>query len=186
MILYGLALTPLATQLREAEPSLIQPWYADDAAMSGPADAIARAMRLLEVRGPARGYYPEPSKSIFIPDNAADADRCREILVELPFKHQTGARYLGSFLGSDEERQEWLRPQIQTWVEGIQKLATVAHRYPQTAYAGLVRSLQSEWMYLQRVVPDCGMALAPIEEAITTTFLPALFGSDPGELTALR
>ena len=41
-------------------------------------------------------------------------------------------------------------------------------------------------MYLQRVVPDCGMALAPIEEAITTTFLPALFGSEPGELTALR
>ena len=130
-------------------------------------------MRLLDVRGPARGYYHELSKIIFIPDNTATAhaDRCREILVELPFKHQTGARYLGSFLGSDEERQEWLRPQIQTWVEGIQKLATVAHRYPQTAYAGLVRSLQSEWMYLQRVVPDCGMALATIEEAITSTFL---------------
>ena len=77
------------------------------------------------------------------------------------FKHQTGAQYLGSFLGSDEDRQEWLRPQIQTWVKGIKKLATVAHRFPQTAYAGLVQSLQSEWTYLQRVVPDCGMALAP-------------------------
>lgn len=34
MALYGLALVPLVTFLRRAAPSVIQPWYADDAAMA--------------------------------------------------------------------------------------------------------------------------------------------------------
>ena len=36
MVLYGLALVPLAEHLREEVPSVLQPWYADDMAMSGP------------------------------------------------------------------------------------------------------------------------------------------------------
>jgi hypothetical protein len=36
MILYGLALLPLAESLWRAEPEGMQPWYADDAVMSGP------------------------------------------------------------------------------------------------------------------------------------------------------
>ena len=48
MVLYGLALLPLAEALRTAVPSVVQPWYADDAAMSGPAKGVAEAMELLE------------------------------------------------------------------------------------------------------------------------------------------
>ena len=35
-----------------------------------------------------------------------------------------------------------------------------------------------EWSYLQRVVPGACEAFAPVEEAITTKFLPALIGSE--------
>ena len=59
----------------------------------------------------------------------------------------------------------------------------VAKRYPQTAYAGLVKSLQSEWQYLQRVVPDLGEEFKPIEQALREAFLPALLG-DGLEVTA--
>jgi len=46
-------------------------------------------------------------------------------------------------------KAQWLQPQIQQWVKGVERLAQVAPRYPQTAYAGLTKSLQLEWQYLQ-------------------------------------
>ena len=179
MLLYGLALIPLADSLRQAEPEVLQPWYADDAAMVGPVDAIARAMRLLERQGPARGYFPEPEKSIFVPTKPHEADRCRDALNCFGFRHRAGQRYLGGFVGSATARDEWLAPQIQDWIFGIEKLALVARRFPQTAYAGLTKSLQNEWTYLQRVVPGADAAMAPLEDAITRTFLPALFQEQP-------
>ena len=64
MILYGLALAPLAQEIREAVPDAMQTWYADDCGMAGETGPVAEGMRLLERLGPARGYFPEPAKSI--------------------------------------------------------------------------------------------------------------------------
>jgi hypothetical protein len=143
-------------------------------------------MRLLEVLGPARGYYPEPSKSIFVPDNPEAMEDCKRELADFNFIFRTGSRYVGGFVGDDEAKQAWLEPQIQQWVDGVEKLAKVARRFPQTAYAGLAKSLQMEWTYLQRVMPGLEDVLDPIEDAIKSSFLPALFGEDEPNLTDLR
>jgi hypothetical protein len=66
MVLYGLALTPLAETIRAAVPTVVQPWYADNAAMAGPVSSIAAAQRLLLDLGPRQGYFPAPEKSILI------------------------------------------------------------------------------------------------------------------------
>lgn len=42
-------------------------------------------------------------------------------------------------------------------------------------------SLQQEWQYLQRVVPGCGAAFQPIEDAIRDVFIPALLQGLPDE-----
>ena len=153
MVLYGLALVPLTEKLREEVPSVIQPWYADDAGMLGkPRDMIAAATRLLMELGPARGYFPEPAKSIFI---SRPTD----------FECVEGTRYIGGFICTEESRDEWLESKIQGWVETIQIFSKAAHRYPKTAYAGLTRSLQMEWAYVQRVIPDIGDHFGPVEEA---------------------
>ena len=140
MVLYGLALTPLSEQLRITVPSVVQPWYADDAAMEGPVEGIAIAMRLLQQQGPARGYYPEPAKSIFV-GHAHSIEAAKTVLAEFDFQYSTGSRYVGGFIGDAESQSEWLEPKIQQWVKGVEALARVAHRFPQTAYAGLVQSL---------------------------------------------
>jgi hypothetical protein len=57
----------------------------------------------------------------------------------------------------------------------------MARRYPQTAYAGLAKSLQQEWQYLQRVVPNCGAVFEPVKEAIRLVFLPALLQATGAE-----
>ena len=41
MILYGIGLLPLAEDLRRQDPSILQPWYADDFALEGPAESVA-------------------------------------------------------------------------------------------------------------------------------------------------
>jgi hypothetical protein len=185
MILYGLALVPLAESMRRAVPDLVQLWYADDAAMAGEADKIAKATRLLEVEGPARGYFPEPAKSILICSPAVREDVQTE-LREFNFQYRSGARYLGGYIGTPEAKQQWLAPQIQKWVDGVEALARVAVRYPQAAYAGMVRSFQMEWQYLQRICPGISDEFHQVEAAVTKSFLPALLGDKTATPAALR
>ncbi len=146
---------------------------------------IAKAMRLLQELGPARGYYPEPAKSTFV-GHADSLEEAKTLLAEFDFQYSTGSRYVGGFIGDAETQSEWLEPQIQKWVEGVKTLAKVARRYPQTAYAGLVQSLQGEWQYLQRVVPETSDAFAPLEEAISRIFLPALLEEPSENLAPMR
>ena len=54
-------------------------------------------------------------------------------------------------------------------------LAGVAHKHPQSAYAGLQKYLQQEWDFVQRVTPGVGAAFNPVEEALREIFSPALF-----------
>jgi hypothetical protein len=185
MVLCGLALTPLSEQLRLAVPSVVQPWHADDAAMEGPVSGIARAMRLLQEQGPAQGYYPEPAKSIFVA-HTETLEEAKKVLSEFDFQCNSGSRYVGGFIGDSETLNQWLDPKIQQWVTGVKPMAKVARKHPQTAYAGLVQSLQGEWQCLQRVVPGTSDAFAPLEDAVSRIFLPAPLEELPENLAPMR
>ena len=52
--------------MKGAVPTALQPWYADDAAVEGIFEEIEKVFNLLMSTGPARRYFPEPIKSIFI------------------------------------------------------------------------------------------------------------------------
>ena len=66
MVLYGITLAPLAEELRAADPGLLPPFYADDAAFDGSEQRRTQLLKLLMRRGTERGYFPEPAKSLFI------------------------------------------------------------------------------------------------------------------------
>ena len=68
MVLYRITLVPLAAELRVADPGILSPFYANDAAFYGSAQRSAQLLKLLIKRGPDRGYFPEPAKSLFISD----------------------------------------------------------------------------------------------------------------------
>ncbi|KAL3826410.1 hypothetical protein ACHAXA_008618 [Cyclostephanos tholiformis] len=53
MSLYGVALMPLTSKMREAIPDALQPWYCDDAGMAGKALPNARCLDFLVKCGPA-------------------------------------------------------------------------------------------------------------------------------------
>jgi hypothetical protein len=104
-------------------------------------------MASLEVNGPARGYLPEPSKSILVcqPEHQ-HASRMQ--LAGFEFKYLDGHLYVGGFIGTNAARTKWLEPMIADWVYDIQQLAKVSQPFPQADFAGLAKSLQMEWQYL--------------------------------------
>ena len=126
--------------------------------------------------GPTRGYYPAPTKSIVIPSQPEFTEKTKEVLGEFNFQYMEGCRYLGGFIGSEAALDDWLLPKIDQWVESIKIFGRIAKRYPQTAFAGLSKSLQMEWNYVQRIIPSISDKFVLIEKALTEHFLPALFG----------
>ena len=51
-------------------------------------------------------------------------------------------------------------------------LAGVAHKQPQSAYAGLKKTLQQEWFFVQRVTPGVGGKFGPGVEVLWEIFVP--------------
>ena len=56
-------------------------------------------------RGPDQGYFPEPAKSLFIPDTPEQEEAVkREFAVDgLTVNLVSGSRYLGAYLGPQAE-----------------------------------------------------------------------------------
>ncbi len=143
--------------------------------MMGAGKQIARVFQLLMEKGPSMGYFPEPAKSYHICPKEEEAEAraaFKEAGISVNFC--CAKRYVGGFVGSEAMLERWMDPKVKKWVAGIEILARIASRFPQTAYAGLVSSLQAKWQYLCRVVPGAEQFLGPIKSAICKKFIPAL------------
>lgn len=99
---------------------------------------------------------------------------------------QAPATSAASSVGDEVSRDAWLSKKMSDWEASVLDISDTAHKFPQSAFAGLQKSLQHEWGFVQRVVPDIGPQFWPLEEAITNTFLSALFGKDSFEATDYR
>ena len=126
MVLYGITLAPLAEELRVADPGILSPFYADDAAFDGSSQRSAQLLKLLMKRGPEWGYFPETAKSLFILDTPGKEEVAkREFAVEgLTLNFVSGIRYIGAYLGP--------RDQLEAWAHGVRVLGKIS-RQPQSA-----------------------------------------------------
>jgi hypothetical protein len=189
MVIYGILLLPLIRKLKIEVPLVDQPWYADDSGAGGKFTGIREYVTALKKHGPARGYFPEPSKSILIVSEhnrkAAEIE-----FKDLGFTVVSGWRYLGGFLGEETEQKLWVEKKTKKWTAAVRELAKVAKRYPQAAYAGLHKSLQQEWQFIQRVTSGLSDEFIDVQKALQEDFIPALFGNPqvddiPGQLACL-
>ena len=141
MIEYDIGVPPLIRELRSAHPRVTQPWYADDTRAGGTFRKILEHFQDLQARGLARGYYPEPTKSILVvaPRNEA---RAEEHFWGLGILVVTGDKYLGSYIADRDAEKSWLKAKIKGWTESVTILSGVAQKHLQSAYAGLQNSLQ--------------------------------------------
>ena len=133
MVLYGTTLIPLSEELQAADPGLLSPFYVDDAAFDGLSRHSTQLLNLLTKRGPDRGYFPDPAKSLFILDTPGqEAAAKRDFAKEgLDLNFVSGSRYLGAYLGPQAELEDWLKPQVEVWDHGVRVLAKISQRHPQ-------------------------------------------------------
>ena len=69
----------------------------------------------------------------------------------------------------------WLAAKIKGWSEAVEIFAGVAPKHPQSTYAGLQKSLQQEWVFMQRVTLGVGKGFGPVETALKETSVLAFF-----------
>jgi len=77
--------------------------YADDSTFGGTAMDIAAAMRIILAKGPTRGYYPEPSKSVLICNPTVHASVMAE-LADYHFQYEDRYHHVGRFIGTPEAK----------------------------------------------------------------------------------
>ena len=87
----------------------------------------------------------------------------------------TESPYLGGFIGDGATEKSCPTGRVEGWAESVGNLEGVSRKHPQSSYAGLKKSLQKEWAFVQRVTPGIGNAFCPLEKALQENFLPDLF-----------
>ena len=179
MLMYAIAVLSLIQALADHD-KWDQNWYADDSVCAAKLTRLREWFDKLTELGPDFGYYPEPRKTILViePKDKAEA---RTLFDDLGVKVVSGQRFLGSFIGDQEGTCEYVEQKVQLWVRCVEKLAKAAESQPQAAQAALTKSLQFEWAYLQRVIPNCAEAFAPLRDTINKTFWPTVLGGSVSE-----
>ena len=125
--------------------------------------------------GPAFGCYPEPTKS-FILVNERWRGEANTVFGDLGVQVVTGHKFLGGFIGSHSEREEYVVSKVCRWVGHVNVLTEAASTQRQLAYAALTKSLQHEWSFMLCVVLQCGPLFQDLEMSLSSHFLPAMFG----------
>ena len=111
MITYGIGVLPLIRVLRTDHPQVSQPWYADDAGAGGKFGVVMPHFRDLQLKGPAQGYFSEPTKSILVV-SVQNLPRATEFFRGMGVQIVTGSRYLGGFVGEWETERQWFRTKV--------------------------------------------------------------------------
>ena len=97
--------------------------------------------------GPDYGYHPEPKKAVLIVRATEEAE-AKALFGELGVQVVRGHRFMGGFIGEEEDLQAFVVEKVKTWTSGVGVLADTAEFYPQTAFAVLSKSLQFQWSRL--------------------------------------
>lgn len=174
MVLYGIGLLPLVHTVKGMGGR--QCWYADDSALAGTFGEIGRWMDALEEKGPSYRYFPEPSKSILLV-HPMHREKAENVFRERKFKVRSGHRYLGGFVGEQDDELAYYGDKIAEWRSYIARMGVATTKYPQSLYAGVSKSLQHEWMFTHRTAAGIDHLFATLESKINGELLPSLFGT---------
>ncbi|CEM37044.1 unnamed protein product [Vitrella brassicaformis CCMP3155] len=130
-----------------------QAWFADVSAKVGGLQPVREWWDELQRRGPLRGYHPNAKKTKLVV-RAGCKERAREVFGDTDVEIVSGARYMGGFVGTAEGKRAYAAERVQEWQRCVNRMADAAAKYPQAAHTALTTSLQAEWDFFMRVMPE--------------------------------
>ena len=140
-------------------------------AACGQLECLKEWLDKISKEGPKFGYFPEPDKSYVIVKKEFH-DKARDLLGAYGVKIVTGSGYLG---GNDDEKSKFIQTKVEGWCHKIQKLTEISENYPHETFYYLTKSVQAEWNFVSRVVPQAGDMLIDVEEQLRDKYLCAVF-----------
>ncbi|KAL5479542.1 hypothetical protein EMCRGX_G023072 [Ephydatia muelleri] len=161
--------------LLASNSNFVQCWYADDSACAGKLSQIRLWLEKLVQLGPAYGYFAEPTKSVLVVAPQFE-DVAKKLLQGSGITVSSGHRFLGGVIGTRKYCRNFMKQKVEYWTECVTKVSKAAVRAPQAAFSTMTKSLQCEWEFVQRVVPDCAETFIQLQHAISDQFFPSLLG----------
>ena len=176
MHMYALSTRKVIDTLDRETNNVTQVWYADDSAGGGKLGNVHRWWTLLNNVGPKYGYHPKASKTWLVVKSPELVLRARQLFGEEVKITSEGHRHIGSALGSDEFRRDFIRSKVEKWLVDLKQLVDIAKEEPQVALSAFNIGLSKRWKFVQRVISDIGPLLQPLEDTIREKLIPALCG----------
>ena len=72
-------------------------------------------------------------------------------------------------------KEAYVENMVKRWKSDVECLSMIANVEPQAAFSALTKSVQGQWNYLQRVVPECdaqlGVKSLPLNEIFFSSCL---------------
>ena len=175
---YSLSTANIINVLREIEPSIKQVWLADDATAAGDLFSLRNWYKYLEEIGDLYGYYVNKSKCWLIVKSEQMAEKAKQIFGEYVKITTHGKRHLGAVLGSENYKREYCENLVDTWLNELSNLCTIADTQPQAAYAAYTKGYRSKFTYFLRTIEGFEEFLVPVDNLINDKFLPIRFGNN--------
>ena len=155
MISYRIVIFPLIKNLKWAIPGVTQPWYANKAGFLGTFARLETYLDFLKFQDPGQGYRPEQFKSVLIV-HLENIKAGKVFGRHHGFRVCTCSCYLQGYIVDDESKRDWFRERTLPWENNINIIRETTGKHPQNIYTAMVRTIQSEWLFLQRITWETG------------------------------
>ena len=83
-------------------------------------------------------------------------------------------RYFGSAIGKKSFLESYLQQKVDTWIEELKLLSSIATTQPHSAFAAFTHGFSSRWTFLARTTSSIADLFKPLKETIRMIFLPKL------------
>ena len=116
--------------------------YADNLGGAGKLFELRKWWGKVEHYGPLFGYYPKATKSWLIVKDKR-LDKAKELFRNTSINITTGGqKYLGSFIGNKESKENYIKKLVNEWIVQVDKLSKIALFEPQAAYTAYLSGFQ--------------------------------------------
>ena len=92
-----------------------------------------------------------------------------------------GTRHLVA-VGTEAFKRFYVSNKVKLWVETVRKLSKIAETEPHAAFTAYTHALQSQWIFISRVMPNISELFQPLEDAIRMVLLKTLLKKDPNDV----
>jgi len=174
MALYALGLMPLLWGLSDPERGDKQVAYADDLTGGGKLGDLKSWFDSIVAKGPAFGYYAEPSKSwLIVKEDKLDEAKVTFANTDVNIT-TSGKKHLGAVIGHLDYKVDFVSKLVTEWIHQIKQLSEIALSEPHAAYTAFTSCIRHKYTHYLRTIPAISSLLEPLESAIMNFLIPAL------------